>query len=137
MGFVAFRGTIEANGSSWPLISCDLGLAVFLEQFVQRFGQEFLRRHLAAERPAAFGGEVLQFPLHGLIKIAGDVGLPCPVWARRRGSTGTVNGRWLVLNFSLPPEVAVEVKIEAARRNLSLRKLFIELWALYKANKPV
>lgn len=41
-----------------------------------------------------------------------------------------------IVGFSLPPELAVEVKIEAARRNLTLRQLFIELWTLYKSNKP-
>jgi len=42
-----------------------------------------------------------------------------------------------IVGFSLPPELAVEVKTEAARRNISLRALFGELWALYKAKKPV
>lgn len=36
-----------------------------------------------------------------------------------------------IIGFSLPPELAVEVKMEAARREISLRKLFVELWALY------
>jgi hypothetical protein len=42
-----------------------------------------------------------------------------------------------IVGFSLPPELAVEVKTEAARRNISLRALFGELWALYKTKKPV
>lgn len=42
-----------------------------------------------------------------------------------------------IVGFSLPPELAAEVKMEAARRNLSLRKLFAEMWALYKKNKPL
>lgn len=37
-----------------------------------------------------------------------------------------------IVGFSLPPELAVEVKTEAARRNISLRTLFAELWILYK-----
>lgn len=37
-----------------------------------------------------------------------------------------------IVGFSLPPELAVEVKTEAARRNISLRDLFGELWTLYK-----
>jgi len=41
-----------------------------------------------------------------------------------------------IVGFSLPPELAVEVKTEAARRNISLRDLFAELWALYKTKKP-
>lgn len=41
-----------------------------------------------------------------------------------------------IVGFSLPPGLAAEVKVEAARRNISLRKLFTELWALYKNTKP-
>jgi len=37
-----------------------------------------------------------------------------------------------IIGISLPPEVAAEVKIEAARRGLTLRKLFEELWTAYK-----
>lgn len=37
-----------------------------------------------------------------------------------------------VVGFSLPPELARKVKAEAGRRNLSLRKLFVELWEIYE-----
>jgi hypothetical protein len=37
-----------------------------------------------------------------------------------------------ILGFSLPPELAAEVKMEAARKNQSLKKLFLEMWKLYK-----
>ena len=40
-----------------------------------------------------------------------------------------------IVGFSLPPSLAAEVKVEAAKRNLSLRKLFGEMWTLYKAKK--
>ena len=40
-----------------------------------------------------------------------------------------------IVGFSLPPDLAAEVKVEAAKRNLSLRKLFGEMWALYKTKK--
>lgn len=40
-----------------------------------------------------------------------------------------------IVGFSLPPDLAAEVKIEAAKRNLSLRKLFGEMWALYKTKE--
>ena len=43
------------------------------------------------------------------------------------------DGRQIV-GFSLPPTVAAEVKMEAARRNISLKDLFAEMWALYKKN---
>lgn len=41
-----------------------------------------------------------------------------------------------IVGFSLPPDLAAEVKVEAARRNISLRKLFTELWTIYKNTKP-
>ena len=40
-----------------------------------------------------------------------------------------------IIGFSLPPALAAEVKVEAARRNISLRKLFSEMWSLYKNSK--
>ena len=40
-----------------------------------------------------------------------------------------------IVGFSLSPEMAREVKTEAARRNISLRKLFEELWATYKKSE--
>ena len=40
-----------------------------------------------------------------------------------------------IVGFSLPPDLAAEVKVEAAKRNLSLRKLFGEMWSLYKTEK--
>jgi hypothetical protein len=40
-----------------------------------------------------------------------------------------------IVGFSLSPETAKEVKIEAARRKTTLRKLFTEIWELYKAKK--
>lgn len=36
-----------------------------------------------------------------------------------------------ILGFSLSPTMAGEVKAEAGRRGITLRKLFEELWALY------
>jgi hypothetical protein len=40
-----------------------------------------------------------------------------------------------IVGFSLPPALASKVKAEAGRRNISLRKLFEELWELYE-KKP-
>lgn len=40
-----------------------------------------------------------------------------------------------IIGFSLTPELASEVKQEAARRRLSLKKLFEELWEAYKARQ--
>ncbi|MBE2241958.1 MAG: hypothetical protein IAE86_04325 [Burkholderiaceae bacterium] len=40
-----------------------------------------------------------------------------------------------IVGFSLSPAMAAAVKMEAARRKLSLRKLFEELWEAYEA-KP-
>jgi len=45
-----------------------------------------------------------------------------------------------IVGFSLSPELAAEVKMEAARRGLSLKNLFEDMWAQYRkeqtANKP-
>lgn len=41
----------------------------------------------------------------------------------------------LIVGFSLSPEMAAAVKMEAARRKLTLRKLFEELWADYTAKE--
>lgn len=38
-----------------------------------------------------------------------------------------------IVGFSLSPEMARDVKAEAGRRGVSLRKLFEEMWAGYKA----
>lgn len=40
-----------------------------------------------------------------------------------------------IVGVSLSPELAAEVKMEAARRQISLRKLFEEIWAQYKNKK--
>lgn len=37
-----------------------------------------------------------------------------------------------ILGFSLKPDLAREVKAEAAKRGLSLKALFEELWELYE-----
>jgi hypothetical protein len=37
-----------------------------------------------------------------------------------------------IVGFSLSPERATAVKMEAARRGVSLKKLFEEMWALYE-----
>ena len=38
-----------------------------------------------------------------------------------------------IVGISLSPETAAAVKMEAARRKLSLRKLFEEMWTDYQA----
>ena len=40
-----------------------------------------------------------------------------------------------IVGFSLSPDMAEEVKLEAARRKLTLRKLFEELWRDYTSKK--
>jgi hypothetical protein len=37
-----------------------------------------------------------------------------------------------IIGLSLSPELASKVKAEAGRRNLSLKHLFEEMWALYE-----
>ncbi|MPT48383.1 MAG: hypothetical protein E2598_08180 [Sphingobium sp.] len=41
-----------------------------------------------------------------------------------------------IVGFSLSPDMATDVKLEAARRDLSLRKLFEEMWWDYRAKHP-
>lgn len=50
----------------------------------------------------------------------------------KSGATRRARKPRQIVGFSLPPDLAAEVKVEAARRNMSLGKLFAELWALYK-----
>jgi len=40
-----------------------------------------------------------------------------------------------IVGFSLPPELARAVKVEAAERKMSLRKLFEEMWADYQQRR--
>jgi predicted DNA binding CopG/RHH family protein len=40
-----------------------------------------------------------------------------------------------IVGFSLTPDLASEVKQEAARRGLSLKKLFEEMWETYKTGQ--
>lgn len=42
-----------------------------------------------------------------------------------------------IVGFSLSPDLAIEVKTEAARRNITLRKLFDEMWAHYKSKNKI
>jgi hypothetical protein len=37
-----------------------------------------------------------------------------------------------IVGLSLPLGVASEVKMEAARRGITIRKLFLEMWTQYK-----
>ena len=39
-----------------------------------------------------------------------------------------------IVGFSLPPDQAAEVKVEAAKRGISLKRLFDEMWTLYQKN---
>lgn len=49
--------------------------------------------------------------------------------------TSKIRRKRQIVGFSLSPMLAREVKQEAARRGLSLRKLFEELWDLYKGQQ--
>ena len=37
-----------------------------------------------------------------------------------------------IVGFSISPELATQVKTEAAQRGLSLRRLFEEMWSTYE-----
>lgn len=51
--------------------------------------------------------------------------------AKERRTSSRSGGRQIV-GFSLAPDLAAKVKVEAARRQLTLRKLFEEMWTLYQ-----
>lgn len=55
--------------------------------------------------------------------------------AKRLASPHHETQKRRIVGFSLPPDLAAEVKVEAAKRNMSLRKLFGEIWTLYKTTK--
>lgn len=40
-----------------------------------------------------------------------------------------------IIGLSLPPEMAQEVKQEAAARGMTMRKLFEEMWSLYSEKR--
>lgn len=42
-----------------------------------------------------------------------------------------------ILGVSLPPDVAEEVKAEAAKRDITVRELFLELWAKHRGRARV
>lgn len=42
-----------------------------------------------------------------------------------------------IVGISMSPALAVEVKEEAAKRSISLRKLFEEMWEIYKKSKKL
>ncbi|MGH7118185.1 MAG: hypothetical protein ACREFP_04215 [Acetobacteraceae bacterium] len=44
-------------------------------------------------------------------------------------------GESRIIGFRLPVKVAEAVKVEAARRNLPLNALFVEMWELYRERK--
>lgn len=73
-----------------------------------------------------------------LTRIRLDSQSTCRHTASMRIKTDSISRRprsRQIVGFSLPPELAVEVKTEAARRNVTLRKLFDEIWQLYKKKK--
>jgi hypothetical protein len=47
-------------------------------------------------------------------------------------SSRSFDGPRQMVGFSLPRDLAVEIKEEAARRKIAVSKLFAELWPLYK-----
>ena len=40
-----------------------------------------------------------------------------------------------IIGFVMTPKLATEVKKEAARRSMTLRKLFEDMWKIYKEKK--
>lgn len=40
-----------------------------------------------------------------------------------------------IVGFSMTPALAAEVKLEATKRSISLRRLFEEMWANYRTGR--
>jgi hypothetical protein len=55
---------------------------------------------------------------------------------RAAGTSTKERGR-KIIGFSLSPELARKVKMEAGSRQLSLKKLFEEMWALYQKHGKI
>jgi hypothetical protein len=53
---------------------------------------------------------------------------------KQANSPSSRNDDRQIVGFSLSRDLATEVKMEAARRNVSLKNLFAEIWAIYKNN---
>ena len=47
----------------------------------------------------------------------------------------TKSGIRQIIGFSMSPTMATEVKLEAAKRGMTLRKLFEEMWAAYQEGR--
>jgi hypothetical protein len=54
---------------------------------------------------------------------------------RKRGTPRPPTEGRQIVGFSLPRDLAAEVKMEAARRGVSLKDLFTEMWALHKSSQ--
>lgn len=63
-----------------------------------------------------------------------DGGRRVAIPSHMENSKETARDRQIV-GFSLSPATAAAVKMEAARRKLTLRKLFEEMWADYTAKQ--
>lgn len=55
--------------------------------------------------------------------------------AKQTDSTRSRSSSRQIVGFSLSPEMAADIKVEAARRGLSLRQLLEEMWSQYKTKK--
>lgn len=59
-----------------------------------------------------------------------------PYMAKKSDSNRSRSASRQIVGFSLSPEMAADIKVEAARRGLSLRQLLEEMWGQYKTKKP-
>ena len=55
--------------------------------------------------------------------------------AEAEKKTGRKKSDDQIIGFRLPVSIAKAVKVEAARRQVKLNTLFVEMWDLYRENK--
>jgi hypothetical protein len=66
----------------------------------------------------------------GLTRV--DMSTTIPPMARTAPSPQGTHQNRKIIGFSLPPALASKVKAEAGRRQISLKVLFEEMWAMYE-----
>ncbi len=71
---------------------------------------------------------------HKALTSSRQVDIIPPMKTKNNSATKSLQPR-KIIGLSLPPHVAAAVKLEAARRNITLRDLFMELWALHRNRK--
>lgn len=105
------------------------------------FGQPRTRAALITPQGFRQGGRAQSRPAKSMVSPKGsgglEYGLQCSRLVDMKGNMSTQSkprqDNRKIVGFSLSPDMARDVKAEAGRRGVSLRKLFEEMWSGYKA----